>query len=56
MFGRQSLAIAGGVVFGVTWLWDVGDASAAAKRFNKEHNLSLRPMDDGAQLAMTLRF
>lgn len=52
----QSIAIGGAAVFGVTWLWDVADAGAAAKRFNKEHNLSLAPLNGGAQLALTTRF
>lgn len=52
----QSIAIGGGVIFGVTWLWDVAGASSAAKRFNKEHNLSLLPLDGGAQLALRTRF
>ena len=52
----QSIAIAGAAIFGVTWLWDVVDAGAAAKRFNKEHNLSLLPLEGGAQLALSTRF
>jgi hypothetical protein len=52
----QSIAIGGGVIFGVTWLWDVVGAGAAATRFNKEHNLSLLPLDGGAQLALSTRF
>ncbi len=52
----QSIAVAGGAIFAVTWLWDVADAGSAATRFNKEHNLTLSPLPGGAQLALNARF
>lgn len=52
----QAIAMAGGAIFATTWIWDLVDAGAAARRFNQEHDLGLAPLDGGARLAYTTRF
>lgn len=46
-----ALASAGGIIFGLTWLWDLGFAPGAATKFNQAKGLALQPLPTGAQLA-----
>ena len=45
------LAASGGAIFALTWLWDLGFAPGAARKFNQAHGLALQPLPNGAQLA-----
>lgn len=48
-----ALAIGGGAIFGLTWLWDLAFAPGAARKFNQARGLALEPAQNGgAQLAL----
>lgn len=46
-----ALNIAGGSIFGLTWLYDLAFAPGAARQFNEAKGLSLQPRIDGLQLS-----
>lgn len=48
-----ALTVGGGVIFGVTWLWDLAFSPGAARKFNEAHGLALLPAPNGAQLALS---
>jgi hypothetical protein len=46
-----ALSVAGGAIFGLTWLWDLAFSPHAAAQFNDKKGLALEPTPTGAQLA-----
>lgn len=46
-----ALTVGGGVIFGLSWLWDIATSASAARTFNEAHGLALLPTQNGAQLA-----
>lgn len=48
-----ALAVGGGAIFGLTWLWDLAFAPGAARKFNQAKGLALEPAKNGgAQIAL----
>lgn len=48
-----ALAVAGGSVFVLTWLWDLAFSPGAARRHNQAKGLALEPTGQGLKLALT---